>query len=264
MNYYFHLTQNSFDEQRIESVIKNYRDKILPALRYRPDNEIPKEPGFCFENGFIALDGEQGRNEQASLYFDLKDYPDVRIKIRSEVRFVEAESLIELHDAVKGDMESWVQVDGVGKREVNGVQGEERLLSGTKDGITEYIYKWHTLGEIGNPLKPELTLSIEVGSPKSSASLTKEQVRALYETILESLRFRPVEAPKPEAKAPQQLATGDYCPKNGIMAHELLLWLDGDPTFWGQFIQEGKSPSRSAFHVTIRPYPSTETYGKRD
>jgi hypothetical protein len=218
LNYFFYFTSEGYDEDRIDRVVASYRDKILPALRFRPDNEIPKEPGFCFKDGFIALDGGEvsGRNEQASLYFDLKDHPDVRISIRSAVRFVEAESLIELHDAVKGDMESWVQVDGVGKREVNGLQGEERLLSGTKDGFTEYIYKWQTLGEIGNPLKPELILSIEVGSPKASASLEKEQVRALYETILKSLRFRPVEAPKPEAKAPQRLATGDHCPKSGM------------------------------------------------
>jgi hypothetical protein len=191
--YYFHFTAGPYDGERIEKIVAVYRDLVLPALRHRPEYEIPREPGFCFENGFIAVEGERGENESASLAFRLKDYPDVWIRIRSMVYFAPEKPLIERHR--NANPPSFLHEDSVRQRSVNGMDGDEVLVSGRYEGNSFHNYEWETLGELKNPLKPSLALRIKTGEavhgkPVSTA-LDTEQVRKLYETVLKSIRFRP-------------------------------------------------------------------------
>jgi hypothetical protein len=222
--YYFYFTIDGRSQEGIERYIKDYKETILPALRYRSNDEIPKEPGFCFENGFIANEHPEGGAERAILLFTLKDYPDVRITISSEVYFAPETPLIEgYRERIPKPLDG---EDSVKKREVNGMEGDELLLSETMDGLTKYYYQWDSLGEVKNPLKPGISLEIETsmsvdGEPPVSTALTKEQVRALYETILKSIRLRPTEtkpADAPQSRLPlgTRVASWQPCPQTGL------------------------------------------------
>ncbi|MDR2093314.1 MAG: hypothetical protein LBP58_08395 [Azoarcus sp.] len=194
LGYYFYFTAEARSERQIERAVRNYRDIILPALRYRPDYEIPKEPGFCFGSGFIAGEGTPGWAEEADLAFHLKDNPDVKISIGSMVYRRPEPSLIEKS---KGD-EKGIHWDKEGKRTVNGLDGEEVLLSGRVEDETGigHGYVWETPGEPKNPLKPGIRLEILTGiTPanvlNTASSLPTPQVRALYEAIVKTIRLRP-------------------------------------------------------------------------
>lgn len=235
-NYYFYFTDaGPYDAEWIEKNVAVYRDIALPGLRYRPEYEFPKEPGFCFENGFIAGESKPGWNEEAGFYFTLKDYPDVQIRIGSEVVFASEPMLIERFRSKK---EGWMHEDSAKKRVVAGIEGDEMLVSGvwSKVGSTQYLYRFESVGELKNPLKPGITLEIRAGKLPSGEfvepALTKKQVRALYETIINSIQFRPVTpdgeakpepsspALQPEAQTPevtpQRLSTGERCTKTGL------------------------------------------------
>ena len=234
--YYFYFTDaGPYDAEWIEKNVAVYRDIALPNLRYRPDYDIPKEPGFCFKDGFIAGESKQGWSEESGLYFKLKDYPDVQIRVSSMVFFASEPGIVERFKA--GEKESWWRVDSVKEREAAGTQGGEMLVYGTnpENGNTMHFYRFETFGELKNPLRPGIILEILTGEPVNgedrSSSLTTPQVRALYETILNSIQFRPVtpvaetppeaEAqPEPEAQTPllppKRLATGERCTKAGL------------------------------------------------
>jgi len=238
--YFFYLSEGSYDENRMDEIVSDYR-KILNSVRYRPDSEIPKEPGFCFVDGFVADDGKTSQNEESNLAFKLKDYPDVWVRIESVTYHVKEKSLLER--ASPGALDSLlpgkkVTVISRKKREINGIDGEELLVSApSRDGTgIDYVFTWETLGELSDPLKPCVQLEITTGEQHAGgSSLTTSQIRALYEAIVKTIRIRPVTenpsdgkakpessppAPKPEAQAPQasplRLATGEPCTRTGM------------------------------------------------
>jgi hypothetical protein len=193
LGYYFYFTIEGYNENQIERIVDNWR-KILPTLRYRPEYEIPREPGFCFENGFIAMESRQSWNEASSLYFILNEYPDVTIRISSDIMLVSEEPLIKRLD--ESSFEPWMRKESMRTREVNNnLKGSEVLLYGKKDGNLTHYFQFESFGEVKNPLKPTITMEVQTGGPIDgkmvSTALTNEQVRALYEKVLNSIRPRP-------------------------------------------------------------------------
>ena len=243
--YFFYISSDAHSEKNLDNILNKYR-AILNNVRYRHDSEIPKEAGFCFQDGFVANDGKTSQHETAMLSFRLKNHPDVWFKIRSVVLHVKEETLLERSKEVRSFLKERIQIISAKARETNGINGEELLAAFLAEDQTgeRYIFMWETLGEIGNPLNPDVKLEIHTGDPnphqeKTASSLTKQQALALYEAIVKSIRLRPVKEsnleptqpdgsaletePKhePEAKAkapdafPRKLATGETCPKTG-------------------------------------------------
>ena len=201
-NHYYYFSATGYDIEKLDATIAVYQ-AILSTVRYRHDSEVPAEAGFCIKDGFIPSDGSINMNEDASLAFRLKDRPDVRIRVESSTLWVPEETLLErakiskLNALLPGNK---VKVIRQQKRTVNGMDGEESLISGPSVGEvgTGYIFIWETQGEIGNTLKPGIHLKITAGERVEDSSLSKEQVLALYETVLKSLRFRPASGTAPQ------------------------------------------------------------------
>jgi hypothetical protein len=61
---------------------------------------------------------------------------------------------------------------------------------------TAHLLAWETLGEIGNPLTPGLSLRIYTGEGGAgetlSSSIGTQEVVAIYEAVVKSIRVRPV------------------------------------------------------------------------
>jgi hypothetical protein len=196
--YFFYLSGSAYDEKKLDMVISKYRT-ILESVRYRHEGEIPVEPGFCFDHGFVATDGKTPVGEDANLAFTLKDYPDVWIRVTSHLIWRPERSLLErvkpgIFEAI---LPGAVRFIRRGKREINGMKGEEVLVFHPSEDETgtKHTYVWETLGEFGNPLKPAVQLEITAGEETDTgSSLSASQVLALYETVLKTIRIRPTEA----------------------------------------------------------------------
>jgi hypothetical protein len=191
----------ALNKNNIQETVSDY-ETYLNGVRYRSDREIPKEAGFCIANGFIANDGKVSQVENANLYFKLKKNPDVAIRISSDVYFKKEKGLIERgKEATAKQPAEWttkIKVIKEGERIVNGRKGEEHLESFPSDDKmgTAHLLAWETLGEIGNPLTPGLSLRIYTGEGGAgetlSSSISTQEVVAIYEAVIKSIRVRPV------------------------------------------------------------------------
>ncbi|WP_156183685.1 MULTISPECIES: T6SS immunity protein Tli4 family protein [Chromobacterium] len=196
---YFYTGGEGFDGKSISQTVEQYK-KLMSSLRYRSSNDIPKEAGFCFENGFVAGDGKTQQIESVSLSFTLKKHPDVFVRLSSDVYFRQEKTLLDRSDerykSFPKEVLAKINTLRSGVRDVNGNKGEESLkIFPSDDGMGKvYGFYWETLGEIGNALKPSVHLEVstgEVGAGQSIPStITQKEALALYEAVVKSIRFR--------------------------------------------------------------------------
>ncbi|MCL1860397.1 MAG: T6SS immunity protein Tli4 family protein [Proteobacteria bacterium] len=242
--YFFYLFSKVINEKNLDEMIERYKT-VLSNVRYRPDSEIPKEPGFCFKDGFVANDGKNSQTEENRVRFRLKNNPDVIFLIYIDVPFVESPSILERKKEAKLEERFPGKIKTIlsGKREINGMPGEEVAATFPAEDKTGSVHDfvWETLGELDNPLKPYIRIDIESGydatgmGGATASSLEAKDMLKLYESIVKTIRIRPVTenpsdgktqpqssppAPKPEAQAPQasplRLATGEPCTRTGM------------------------------------------------
>jgi hypothetical protein len=227
----FRTFGGAYAAEKLDFLIEKF-STYLRTVRHRSEWEIPQEPGVCFQNGFIANGENMGLTERAVLTFELKDYPDIMIRIKSEVNLTNVPPLLsERRKAARLDERYPGRIKRIRavQREINGMAGEEffdQILADDKSGYAhEFI--WETVGVLNDPDKPRIQFKVTSGEGVTgvmlSSSLETKSIQALYEAIVKSIRLRPVEDPKPEPQAqapdpedfPHRIATGDACPKRG-------------------------------------------------
>jgi len=205
----FRMTQNGFafvtsaldmDEKKINYAIASY-EAYLDRVRYRSNRELPKEPGFCVDNGFVANDGKASQDEQANLYFKLKDHPDVGIRIESQVYFKQEKPMLErIKEGEVGAVAQFfsrIKTLREGPKTINGMAGEESLDKGPSDEQIGYAHNltWETLGKLGDPLHPLIHFEIITGGAEGESttpsSMSDKEVIALYDRIVSTIRIRP-------------------------------------------------------------------------
>jgi hypothetical protein len=194
----FTTSRAPYDDKKIDSIIARFND-YLKSVRYRSDREVPKEPGFCIENGFISNNGKTPQFERASITFSLKNNPDVWFSVESIVLSKSQPSLLTRIKESKIDSRLQGKIKRVreGKLTINGMIGEESLVYfPSDDGRGEaQSFTWETQGEIGNPLKPNIELAITSGEGVAGvtgvSSMSTKQIQALYEAIVKTIRLRP-------------------------------------------------------------------------
>jgi hypothetical protein len=134
--------------------------------------------------------------------FKLKNNPDVIFEISSDVIFVPFPSLLERTSKANLLQRFFGKLKIIfsGKRVITGMPGEEiaaTLPAEDKSGPV-HTFSWETLGELRNPLKPNIQFDIESGYDASgsggaiASSLDTKQLRQLYEAIVKTIRLRPV------------------------------------------------------------------------
>jgi len=197
---FFYLSEEGLPAKDIDAIVANYRN-ILAAIRYRAPRDIPAEPGFCIENGFIANDGKTPQAERAVLSFALKSHPDVRFSISSDLYFKQEKPLLQRmkESGVDERFPGKNRVITAGDRVINGMSGQESLDEFPSDDGTGVAqsFVWETLGEVANPLKASIHFNIFSGEGVAGvtgvSSMSTQQIRALYEGIVKSIRIRPTE-----------------------------------------------------------------------
>ena len=128
-----------------------------------------------------------------------------------------------------GDWYSRVKFFRRGDREINGWHGFEVLARkpAQAGGSGNHQFAFLSLGELKNPLKPELDVQLDTGvhgndTAATPPSLTDEEAVALWDKLTSSIRVRPTggavrtsDATPPKAPLGELAATGHACPQTG-------------------------------------------------
>lgn len=217
---------------------KIFRDTDAPELaqlatqvRSRNEDEIPSEPGFCFERGLLVepLTAKQG--EGIAMFVTLKNHPDVSIALSSYAGVAESDPLLQRDARSK---ETFSAEDRLrfarlraGTRAVNGTVGQELIEKVAEhNGTTGHSFMWESLrNDKTNVFTPSLLFELSTGHGESgnpvSSTLSDDAAIALWDRMLSSLRLRPTGVAAPAVPGPRSAAigskavAGDVCPQTG-------------------------------------------------
>lgn len=195
------------------------------SLRLRAADEVPAEPGFCIEHGFMASNRYVAQ-ETISAGIYLPSLPDVTFSVSSnkdayadydKARFEEMKRnelplLARIKDAQKTQGASYPKRDVLreGKRDVQHWKGEESLIR-RPDGTHDF--EWAFVGtptEVANPSEFHAAMFTKVKDnlvgAADKASVSDDEAVALWDKLLSGLKFR--------VKVPGAPEGSYYLPKN--------------------------------------------------
>lgn len=194
-----------------ETIADSIENQIVRAknLRLRDINEVPKEPGYCVEHGFMSDDKYESQEmADAGLYFP--SLPDVTFSITSNKNAYGDYPPAEYDAKVRGKLSLLARIQQAkdqqgknypartllreGKRDVQHWHGEESLIRRT-DGVHDF--EWTLVGtprDIAYPSVLEASMYTKVAhnmvGAAEAASLTDEEAIALWDKLLSGLKFR--------------------------------------------------------------------------
>ncbi|MBF5013319.1 PAAR domain-containing protein [Burkholderia pseudomultivorans] len=193
----FYIKENAFDPNKFGDVLNNLQNRFMPSLRNRAQSDLPSKPGFCLKSGFFADDGKTQQAEIASITFKFPKSPGLLVHFTTMTAKPDENSLLQRVDSGSVPVGMQSLVSGIrtlrrGEHDVNGRKGEEGLWSlPTDEGFRAYQFHWESRGERLQPLQP--TLSVELTTRDDQRpKLTDEQATRIFESIVDSVRLRPV------------------------------------------------------------------------
>ncbi|MDR6586673.1 MULTISPECIES: T6SS immunity protein Tli4 family protein [Herbaspirillum] len=216
-----------------EELVLGKMERALTHLRPRLDTEIPTEPGYCFEGGFIA--SPEWESEEAGIDIDIAGHPDAFVSVwfyPLPMRKHDRPLLERMGGVLQflGRLATSVRVLRSGDRQVGPYRGQEHLATAPNSGgMRGHSFIWETEGEgtLDTPaLKIELTTGHrdKDGNPQKT-KLTDEQAMKLWDEVLNSFRVRPTTDPQktsqnnppssPLRPLGELAGTGSICPQNG-------------------------------------------------
>lgn len=215
-------------------------NRTLSELRYRDPKEIPTEPGFCIERGLFAGEPAMPHYERAEVSFRLKGHPDVVVNASTWMVMKEdREGLLDRIDRKKKDtalidLFNRIKVLRRGQHSVAGMAAEEYLQSiPAGETFSTHMFRWETTGKYHDLYAPEIIVEFRTGKTKDfeerPPTLSDKQAIELFDSIVNSIRVRPVSSPalspepSPNPAAPQSglplgtsAASLSRCPQTGL------------------------------------------------
>jgi hypothetical protein len=200
---------DSISEGETENVVIARQFARAKSLRTRAAEEVPAEPGFCIEHGFMPGD-RYGDSEQINAGIYLPSLPDVTFSISSnkdayadykkdEFEKMKRDELpllarIKAAQETQGTLYPKRDVLREGKRHVQHWKGEESLIR-RPDGTHDF--EWAFVGtprDVANPSEFHAAMFTKVadnmvGAAKK-ASVSDNEAVALWDKLLSGLKFR--------------------------------------------------------------------------
>jgi hypothetical protein len=199
---------DAIEDGETESMAIARQDTQARSLRLRAAEEVPTEPGFCIEHGFMAGD-RYGDSEQVNAGIYLPSFPDVTFSVSSnqnaygdydKAEFEMKRNELSLLARIKGaqDMQGILypkrDILREGKRNVQHWKGEESLIR-RPDGTHDF--EWAFVGtprDVANPSEFGAAMFTKVdanmvGAAKA-ASVSNDEAVALWDKLLSGLKFR--------------------------------------------------------------------------
>lgn len=169
------------DAARRPAAIENLR-ALRPRIHYRDPAALPAGPGFCVDSGFI--DGARINTEELTVALQVPGHAEARLSVMSRVVGRADVGLLQRAAALPSDTRPL----RVGRRNVNGLEGEELLVrSGDRDG-GGYRFLWEFQGEAESLQRPFLALQLSTEAAQAFA--TDEEALQVWDQLLGSLRLR--------------------------------------------------------------------------
>jgi len=186
--------------------IQESKDELMRAfssIESRANDEIPKAAGSCIESAFLP--GSGFRSESVSADFDFPDYPNLKVFLLTNVTDSPDDEGLLARTArhtpafEKSYPTAKVETLRRAKRTVNGAAGEELfevLKEDKNDPYTKpngdrYRAHWEFVGVANSMEKPELEIRLNYDDKPGSKRLTAEELLALWDAVVNSLRPRP-------------------------------------------------------------------------
>lgn len=190
---------------------KKYITGLLARLRSRETTEIPKEPGFCFDGGFLSGKAGDGKeleiDEEISAGFLFKSNPDVSFDFNSSTRLQEDETLLQRNVSALLSYKK-ARVLRKGNVILSGVsQAEEFLMEGDTDNgnfvegkqLRGHFFKLEGNSKSGSSLTPFFDLVMRTGetimvdnkNTTKGPTLSDAQAIALWDAMSKTIRPRP-------------------------------------------------------------------------
>jgi hypothetical protein len=181
---------------------------VFTRLRGRPETEVPREPGFCIANGFLA--GPPSENEESYVSFELAGSPDVWFNVASIPETAKEDTrLLERTAQVERDMmASGTQTIRKGAVKFGGAPFDEWLFKGrTPDRVPGTMF--YLLGNESTPglahpfIRMQLFNGFRVPAPERTAeqsaqlqdleraSLSEAEAIGVWNKVAPTVRLRP-------------------------------------------------------------------------
>lgn len=203
----------------------------LSRLRPRSDDDIPTDPGFCFDGGFVA--DTEWKNERIDIAFDLPGMPDAFLSVTVFPKDPDKNLLDRKSGALQslGAFATGVRTLRERDRPIGPFKGQEILMTAPNSGANKgHVFIWETQGE-GSLDRPYIDIKFETGHSDGKGNaqktrLTDEQAMALWDSIVSTLRIRPTgpaktsSAETPRTPLGELAATGRACPQTGLWRSE--------------------------------------------
>lgn len=165
-------------------------------LTSRDPRTVPTTPGFCIEQGFIAIN--RLNTESFDVSVGLPGRKDVSFGISTYVQGQVDESLLSRTSGLMGSVIGIATGTSTlrrGKHPVGPIYAEEILVAGTEKGKRLYAFKWEAPGKADSIAEPHISTSLGVleGQYKTNAESFKDddEALALWDAIIDSIRLRP-------------------------------------------------------------------------
>jgi len=197
-------------------------------LRSRGPLEIPTEPGFCINGGFIAGSAFQVEGFRIGVTFP--NHPGARFLFRSSTGAEENRLLERMGGFLMGiaKLAAGITTLRKGVRNIGPIQAEEFATAGSQDGQRLYSFTWESQGKDDSITEPNLAAQLGVlernpdgqGNPPPPAFPTDADALALWDAMIESIRLRPgaagTSSQAGESTGGMVASSGTPCPWPGV------------------------------------------------
>ena len=194
-NTLFLIEGNHSDTPNLTKSSNEAMQHLVQNLRYRAENEIPKENGQCIYNGFIKDNDQKYRHSKQTLAFRFKDYPTVVLRFKSETNSRDVIPLIPRieQNLKKAGLVRLLAPQTIRKGEKNTAHltGQEWISVQKMSGKNGISATWEHVGMTRTNKDPWIEFETDTGASSrqyKSTSLEKADALKLYESILKTIR----------------------------------------------------------------------------
>lgn len=203
------ILRGAIEKGDTEAVAAARQAALAKGLRLRAANEVPDEPGYCIEHGFMA-DKLYADQETVSVGIRFPSLPDVTFSISSNKDAYGDYPPAQFETEKRGELSLLARIEQAkkdqglgypsrtvlreGKRDVQHWHGEESLIK-RKDGTHDFEWAFvGTPGDVANPSEYNAVMFTKVKhnvvGAANAASVTDPEAVALWDTLLSGLKFR--------------------------------------------------------------------------
>lgn len=170
-------------------------EKLIGQLRWRGEDELPSQPGFCFDRALLADPLSADVSEITAIFVGLKEHPDLAISLSTFSGASHYKTLLQrdAENSIKQEYLSRFHSLREGPRTLAGVPGEELLERVDEpNGSVLHGFMWESLSKKYDPARPLMVLELDTGKGQPgkpvNSSLSDTEVLALWDKMSNSLR----------------------------------------------------------------------------